>query len=126
MKVAEILNSVKQNLIVIKGNCDSAVDAMISQFDFIEDLCLISGDKKVFLSHGHIYNKDNMPKTYYDAVIYGHYHVGFIETINGITIANPGSASLPKCNSENSYLILENGQITLKNLDGKILKTQKI
>ena len=34
MEVAKILNSLKEKLIVIKGNCDSEVDQTISEFDF--------------------------------------------------------------------------------------------
>ena len=41
MDVASVLNAVKEKLIVVKGNCDSAVDTMISDFDFIEDICPI-------------------------------------------------------------------------------------
>ena len=36
MKVAETLNAVKDKLIVVKGNCDSQVDTLISEFDFID------------------------------------------------------------------------------------------
>ena len=63
MQVADMLNKIKNNLIVIKGNCDSAVDTMISEFDFVENAVIVSADKSVFLTHGHVYNKDNMPKT---------------------------------------------------------------
>ena len=65
MKVAEILNGVKENLIVIKGNCDSEVDTMISEFDFVGDMLILSGKKTVYLTHGHIYNKDKMSINYY-------------------------------------------------------------
>ena len=87
MKIAEMLNGIKDNLIVIKGNCDSAVDTMISEFDFIENALIVSGNKTVFLTHGHIYNKDAMPKTKFDAIIYGHFHTGFIENIDVQTIS---------------------------------------
>ena len=50
MKVAEILNSVKSDLIVLKGNCDSQVDTLISEFDFIEDAVIVSGEKTVFFN----------------------------------------------------------------------------
>ena len=63
------------------------------------------------LTHGHVYNKDNLPKTKVDAIIYGHFHTGFIEEQNGIVVANAGSISLPKNNTPNSYIILENGVI---------------
>ena len=74
MKVAETLNAVKDKLIVVKGNCDSQVDTLISEFDFIDSACVVSGGKKVFLTHGHVYNKTDKPKTVFDAVVYGHLH----------------------------------------------------
>ena len=126
MKVAEIFNSVKKDLIVIKGNCDSAVDTMISEFDFIENAVIVSGGKTVFLTHGHVYNKDVMPKTEFDAVIYGHFHTGFLERQGKTVIANAGSTSLPKNDTPNSYIVLEDGVLTLKDFDGKIIKQLKI
>ena len=123
MAVAEILNNITDKLIVIKGNCDSQVDTLISNFSFIEDLVILSGNKTFFLTHGHVYNKDAMPKTKFDGVIYGHFHTGFIEEIGGVIIANAGSLSLPKNGTENSYLILDDGKLTLKNIDGKIIKS---
>ncbi len=121
--VSDLLNGVKEKLIVIKGNCDSQVDTLISQFDFIEDVCIVSGGKTVFCTHGHVYNKDAMPKTNYNAVIYGHFHTSFIEKQGETVIANPGSLSLPKCDTLRAYLILEDGNLTLKSLDGKVLNS---
>ncbi len=124
MKVAEILNGVKENLIVIKGNCDSEVDTMISEFDFVGDMVILSGKKTVYLTHGHVYNKDKMPKTSIDAIIYGHFHTGFIERQGEVVVANAGSLSLPKCDTSNSYIVLEDETITLKDLEQKeIAKT---
>jgi len=93
--VADKLNAFADRLLVIKGNCDSQVDTLISDFDFIENAVIVSGGKSVFLTHGHVYNKDNLPKTKYNAVIYGHYHTGFIEKQGDIVVANAGSVSLP-------------------------------
>ncbi|MBR2498556.1 MAG: phosphodiesterase [Clostridia bacterium] len=126
MQVADMLNQINKDLIVIKGNCDSTVDTMISQFDFVESAVIISANKSVFLTHGHIYNKDSMPKTYYDAVIYGHFHTGFIERQNGVVVANAGSTSLPKNGTPNSFLILDDGELTLKEIDGKVIDKIKI
>ena len=126
MAVAKMLNDLNKKLIVIKGNCDSVVDQMISNFDFNESVVLISGGKSVFLTHGHIYNIENKPKTVYDVVIYGHLHTGFIEKENGVIFANTGSVSLPKNNTQNSYIILEDGKITLKTLENNIVATQII
>lgn len=125
-KVAETLNNVKDNIVVIKGNCDSEVDKMISEFSFIEDMCILSGDKIVFLTHGHVYNKDKLPSTNFDAIIYGHFHTGFIERQGEIVVANTGSVSLPKNDTPNSYIILEDNVITLKDIDGNEIKSMKI
>ncbi len=125
-KVASILNGLKENLIVVKGNCDSQVDTLISEFDFVENCVLVSGDKLAFLTHGHFFNKDSMPSTKFDAVIYGHFHTGFIERKDGTVVANAGSASLPKNNTPNSYLILQDGVLTLKDINGKVIKQENI
>ena len=123
MTVAEMLNNIKDKLIVIKGNCDSEVDKMISQFSFVEDMVILSGDKTAFLTHGHVYNKDNMPATKFNYVIYGHFHTGFIEEQDGVIVANAGSTSLPKNGTPNSYMILEDGCLTLKTIDGETIKS---
>ena len=126
MEVSKILNGIKEKLIVIKGNCDSAVDTMISEFDFIENAVVTSLDKTVFLTHGHVYNKDKMPKTKFDAVIYGHFHTGFIEKIDDTIVANAGSLSLPKGGTANSYMILEDGVLTLKTVESQTIKTTSL
>ncbi len=122
LEVSNLLNSIKDKLIVVKGNCDSAVDTMISEFDFIENCIITSGEKLVFFTHGHIYNKDNMPKTKVDCICYGHFHTGFIEEQKGVIIANAGSISLPKNNTAHSYLSLCDGNLILKDESGKIIK----
>ena len=126
MLVAELLNGIKENLIVIKGNCDSEVDTMISEFDFVESVVIASGDKSVFLTHGHVYNKDKMPKTNFDVIIYGHFHTGFIIKQGETTIVNAGSLSLPKNNTPNSYIVLEDGEITLKDVEGNTISSVRI
>lgn len=126
MEVAQILNGLKDKLIVIKGNCDSEVDRMISGFDFLESGLVVSGDKTVFLTHGHVYNKDKPFKTKTDCTVYGHFHTGFIEKKDGVTYCNTGSLSIPKNGTEKSYVILEDGKLYLKSVEGKILASENI
>jgi len=125
LKVADRLNGIKDRLIVIKGNCDSEVDEMISEFDFVESATLIIGGKRIFLTHGHRYNIDNLPKNS-DAVIYGHFHTGFIKEKDGIAVANPGSVTFPKDNTPKSYIILEEKKMVLKDIDGKVLAEKSL
>ena len=67
-----------------------------------------------------------MPNTAVDALIYGHFHTGMIKHNGETLIANPGSTSLPKDNLGGSYIVLENGVITLKKLDGSAVSSEKI
>lgn len=120
--VANNLNSIKNDIIVLQGNCDSQVDTLVSEFDFLSDLVIAIGNKTFFLSHGHVYNKDSMPKTNFDGIIYGHFHTGFIFEENGVIIANPGSLSLPKENTLNSYLVLDENSLSLKDIDTNLIK----
>ena len=49
--VQEFLSSFKDNLICIRGNCDSDVDVMVSDFPIVNELGLISlEDRDIYLS----------------------------------------------------------------------------
>lgn len=126
MEVAKILNSLKDKLMVVKGNCDAEVDEMISEFKFEEHILTNINGKNIYFTHGHKYNIENIPYEDFDILIYGHIHQGFIQEKEGYLFANPGSISLPKGGTEHSYLILEENQITLKDVDGRILQEYKL
>lgn len=58
---------------------------------------LVDGGKRYLLTHGHIYNKENMPKGPYDAIIYGHSHLWELSrNAEGKAICNTGSITFPK------------------------------
>ncbi len=126
MEVAKILNSLKDKLMVVRGNCDAEVDEMISEFKFEDHILTNINGKNIYFTHGHKYNIENIPYEDFDILIYGHIHQGFIQEKEGYLFANPGSISLPKGGTEHSYLILEENQITLKDVDGRILQEYKL
>ena len=78
MGVASVLNALVSKLTVVKGNCDSDVDTLISDFEFVSEAVIFTEGKKVFLQHGDRFSIDKLPKNCGDAFIYGHYHTGFI------------------------------------------------
>lgn len=125
MKVADVLNSLNDKLLVVKGNCDSEVDEDISEFEFQDYILLEVNGKRFYFTHGHKYNMEKIPYEDFDIMIYGHIHQGFIQEKGGYIFANPGSISLPKCNTEHSYLILQENEIVLKRIDGKVLQEFK-
>ena len=124
IEVSKILNSLKDKLIVTKGNCDAEVDEMISEFPFNENIEMKVNGYNLFLSHGHKYNIDNLPPLgiNIDIMMYGHFHIGFIKEKDGIVFANPGSISLPKENSKHSYLIFDENKLILKDVDGNVIE----
>ena len=122
MKVAEILNSLKEKLLVVKGNCDAEVDEMISEFEFQDHIIMEINGKKFYFTHGHKFNIEKLPDENFDVMIYGHIHQYFIQEKEGYIFANPGSISLPKCNTEHSYMILEENKIIIKNIDGQVIQ----
>ena len=122
MKVSNILNSYKNIIYVVKGNCDSEVDEMISEFTFYDNLVLDINGKKTFCTHGHKFNKDNLPKQEFDIMAYGHFHMGFIKNENNKVFINPGSISLPKNGSKNSYIIIDELGIYLNDENGNIME----
>ncbi|MCL2630159.1 MAG: phosphodiesterase [Firmicutes bacterium] len=125
MAVANLLNSHKDKLTVIKGNCDAEIDEMISEFPLLGAKTVRFGNLKLTLSHGHIYNKDNLPKEVGDIFLFGHFHTGFIEKHENLIIANPGSTTLPRGGTPRSYLVLTDNELTLKNLEtGEIICSQ--
>lgn len=126
MRVAQVLNGLADRLLVVKGNCDSDVDTLISDFEFVSEAVLVSAGKRVFLQHGDRFSIDKLPKNCGDGFFYGHYHTSFIRRAGGVLVANPGSVSLPKEGTLRGYLLLEDGKVTLKDLAGSVADEQAL
>lgn len=119
MQVAKLLNDAMSFITVIKGNCDSEVDEMISNFPIIGDFSMQWNDKTIHFTHGHKVNPDNPPVTAKkgDIVFYGHYHTPKIEEINGITYICVGAIGLCPEGMQKTYSILDEHKIVIKTLD---------
>jgi len=127
-EVAALLNAHSDRIIAVRGNCDCEVDEMVLAFPMAAAYSsVLYNGKRLFLTHGHIYNEENMPKLCEgDVFFYGHTHIPKAEKSNGITIINPGSISLPKEGNPNTYGILEENIFTIKRLDGTPFKQIQI
>lgn len=121
-KVIEILNSMKSEILCVRGNCDTEVDQMVLEFPILADYAVLYLDgRMVYITHGHHYNPENPPLLKAgDILMNGHTHVSANEFINteygGFTYLNPGSVSIPKNGTAHSYMIYEDGIFKLKNL----------
>ena len=104
-EVAHTLNEAMTFLTVIKGNCDSEVDEMISNFPFIPYFEMDWGNSALYFTHGHKINKDMPYKgdpSKNNIVLHGHFHV-------------------PK-----SYCVLDDNTLSLYDLDENLLETINI
>ncbi len=124
-RVCDMLNELKNDIMCIRGNCDSEVDDMVLSFPVnAENAVLFDGERMIYATHGHKYNIDNLPNIKRgDILLYGHTHVPVCTAKSGINIMNPGSVSIPKENSPHSYMIIEDGVYTWHDFDGNIFMT---
>ncbi len=128
-KVIELLNSVESELLVVRGNCDTEVDAMVLSFPILADYAYIYADGvSIFATHGHKFNLDSLPPLKKgDILLHGHTHVpATIPFGNENLYVNPGSTSIPKEDSPKSYVIFENNTFSFYDLEGNKFKEYAI
>lgn len=118
-KVIPIMNDLTKKIIAVRGNCDAEVDQMVLQFALTADYNVLPlGNRKLFMSHGHIYSPDHLPVLNDgDIFLSGHTHIPTAKKENGIFLLNPGSVSLPKGGHPATYAMLDEQGFTVYTLD---------
>jgi putative phosphoesterase len=118
-EVIVMLNSIKNEILCVRGNCEAEVDQMVLEFPVMADYIMLYVEGlTIFATHGHLYHENNLPPLKRgDILLHGHTHVSGIRNLGDITLVNPGSVSIPKENTKHSYMILEQGEFVLHNLD---------
>ncbi len=136
-EVIVMLNGMKDKILCVRGNCDTEVDQMVLEFPIMSDYALLWIDgHRIYATHGHKYNDDNLPPLQEgDILLYGHTHVPrcakhplpaeqplpaayLLQSADkGYLSMNPGSVSIPKENSANSYMIMEGREFIWKALE---------
>lgn len=123
--IANRLNAMADRIVAVRGNCDSEVDQMLLQFPIMADyVLLVHNGKRIFLTHGHKYSPDNRPALGIDLFFYGHIHLwGLDLAADGTLVCNTGSITFPKGGNVPTFATIEaDGLITIRDLDGSILK----
>lgn len=115
--VCEMLNSIADKILWVRGNCDSEVDEMVLKFPVNESPLLIA-DKGLFMAaiHGHHMETTKTLPPEGGIVLYGHTHVPRDYVEGYIRFINPGSVSIPKENSPHSYILYEDSVFTHKDV----------
>ncbi len=124
-KVIEQLNAYRNEILCVRGNCDTEVDQMVLEFPVLASYAYISDTKvSIFATHGHTYNEQNLPPLKNgDILLYGHTHIPICKKIGNYVCMNPGSVSIPKENSTHGYILYNNGEFLWKDFDGNILNS---
>lgn len=104
-EVVPLLNRYAEIITAVRGNCDSEVDQMVSDFKIEERVTLYHFDKEIRLEHGHHLDLNNIEKDFDGVLFYGHTHVGLTERKDRYIVANPGSISIPK-DGHHSYILM--------------------
>lgn len=120
-EVIGMLGEIADEILCVRGNCDTEVDQMVLDFYVMSDCALIMTEyAAVYATHGHIFGEDNPPPMKEGEILLcGHTHIPACRKNNGIIYMNPGSVSIPKEDSEHSCMIYENGIFRWMNLDGR-------
>lgn len=127
-EVITMLNDISNEILCVRGNCDCEVDQMVLDFPVLAEYAVLyHKNHMIFVTHGHIFNKNNMPKLHNgDIILTGHTHVPACDAVGECTYINPGSVSIPKENSEHSYMILDDSGFKWLDLDGVCYKEWEI
>lgn len=117
--VTRLLNELAPAPLCVRGNCDAEVDQMVLRFPVLADYALLplEGGRQAFLTHGHLYNLDELPPMAEgDVLIHGHTHLPAVVRQGGITYLNPGSVGIPKEGNPPSYMLYAEGLFQIKSL----------
>ena len=117
-EVISMLNEIKNELLCVRGNCDTEVDQMVLDFPILAEYCLLELDgRTIFATHGHNFNPDNLPMLKEgDILLNGHTHIPANQNMGTYTYVNPGSISIPKEGSAHGYMIYD-GEFRWRSLD---------
>ena len=110
----------RDEITAVRGNCDPQAARVRFGFPMPEYTTFSAFGKLFMATHGHLYDESFLPDgPRPDVLLLGHTHVPRCEEINGILCCNPGSVSLPRGGSRQSYMTMEGGTLCWKTLEGE-------
>ena len=126
-KVITLLNDIKNEILCVRGNCDTEVDQMVLDFPILGEYAVIPvGERLLYATHGHNFNESHLPPLMNgDILLHGHTHVPKCVEHDEYIYMNPGSVSIPKENSHHGYMTLCDGDFLWKDFDGNIIMEYK-
>ncbi len=123
-EVIGMLNSVKSEILAVRGNCEAEVDQMVLEFPVLADYgILVLNGLTFYATHGHVYHPECLPPMKKgDILIYGHTHLLRAEALGDYYVVNPGSISIPKGGNPPTYGILDEKVFKILDFAGDTVK----
>jgi hypothetical protein len=128
-QVIALLNDIREDLLCVRGNCDTEVDQMVLDFPILADYAAIYlGGRVFYATHGHVYNAVTPPPLGKgDCILCGHTHIPAWDAMeNGGFCLNPGSVSIPKGGSARGYMLVTEHDAVWKTLSGDVVHTLEL
>ena len=119
-QAVELLNSRKEMILAVRGNCDAEVDQMLLEFPIMADYAeFCTENRRFFFTHGHLWNEHNLPDVPAGTILaHGHTHIPVLKQLaGGITLFNPGSISMPKDGFPQSFGFYDGAELTVRKLE---------
>ena len=111
--LGEEIKNIKVPFVWVKGNCDSEVDKIATNYIYLDPyFFFMYNNIRILATHGdkeYIYNEAKKLNT--KIFISGHTHIPHIEEKSGIIYINPGSTSIPRDKFGGSF-----GEIIIKDM----------
>lgn len=118
-EIANLLSTITQKLILIKGNCDSSMDEDISPTGMYKEYSIKLDGRIIYFNHGH----QGICKANFnigDIYCHGHTHINEI-IVDDIIRCCPGSVTLPRAGSKASYMIIDDFGIYIYDFGSTII-----
>ena len=98
------------------------MDVLESGFPIEEDILVHYpiDSYNIYLSHGHVFNHNNWHEKN-SILIYGHFHIPFIEETDDNLFINPGSVSLPRGDNKPTYLFYDGKEFIIYDMDDNVV-----
>ncbi len=117
-KLAELLNEYSNKIFYVRGNCDVSRMNLLNFYMEKDYMYLPIDSITFFLTHGHLYNEYHLlDEMDFDVYMQGHTHIPVMREEKGKIYLNPGSITLPKGMSDKSYILYQDGEFQLKDLE---------
>lgn len=124
-EMVKILNSIKQKLIIVKGNNDWWLDIEGIEFLWQKEAYENINGRLAYLCHGHKLNDMYLEGYKAQIIMFGHIHRPLLREEKGIVLLCPGSIAVPRSGSEKSYAIVDDKKIQILTDYGKLIDEYK-